>query len=78
MVTLVANDNWLEFTLRYVVDYRRRRRVKDRLFSRILEEVDQSNNRIRLASATFELSNIPRLDVTFSDKTGQVEPHYVP
>lgn len=38
MVTLVANDNWLEFTVRYVVDYRRRRLTKDTLFTRILEE----------------------------------------
>jgi small-conductance mechanosensitive channel len=78
MVTLVANDNWLEFTARYVVDYRRRRWVKDRLFTRILEEVDKSDNRIRLASATFELTNLPRLDFTFSGGKGQVDPHYIP
>ncbi|MEO9250785.1 MAG: mechanosensitive ion channel domain-containing protein [Gemmatimonadaceae bacterium] len=61
MVTLVANDNWLEFTTRYIVDYRRRRFVKDRLFTRILEEVDKSQNRIRLASATFEVVGVPPL-----------------
>ena len=59
MITLAANDNWIEFTARYIVDYRKRRFVKDRLFTRILEEVDKSNNKIRLASATFELVNIP-------------------
>jgi len=61
MVTLVANDNWLEFTTRYIVDYRKRRFVKDRLFTRILEEVDKSDNRIRLASATFEIVGVPPL-----------------
>ncbi len=29
MVTMTCNDNWLEFTVRYIVDYRRRRTVKD-------------------------------------------------
>ncbi len=78
MITLVANDNWIEFTGRYIVDYRKRRFVRDRLFTRILEEVDKSKNKIRLASATFELVNMPRLDVQFSDGKGGVHPHYVP
>jgi small-conductance mechanosensitive channel len=77
-VTMVANDNWLQFTLRYIVDYRRRRSVKDQLFTRILEQVDQSANRIRLASATFEVVNIPRLEVSFADGKGTVRPSYVP
>jgi small-conductance mechanosensitive channel len=78
MVTLAANDNWIEFTARYVVDYRQRRFVKDRLYTRFLEEVDKSGNKIRLASATFELTNIPRLDVRFADGKGVVAPTYVP
>ncbi len=55
MITLRATDNWIEFTVRYVVDYRKRRWMKDHLFTRILEEVDKSGNQIRLASATFEV-----------------------
>lgn len=78
MVTMVANDNWLEFTLRYIVDYRRRRTVKDQLFTRILEEVDTSGDRIRLASATFELVNLPKLDLAFADGKGRVDSSYVP
>ncbi len=54
-VTLQANDNWIEFTLRYVVDYRRRRQVKDRLYTRILEEVDQLGERVAIASTTVQL-----------------------
>ena len=78
MITLAANDNWIEFTVRYIVDYRKRRLVKDRLFTRFLEEVDKSNNQIRLASATFELVNLPRLDIKFTEGTGTVDPRYVP
>ena len=55
MITLRATDNWIEFTVRYVVDYRKRRWMKDYLFTRILEEIDRSGDQIRLASATFEL-----------------------
>jgi len=40
MITLRATDNWIEFTVRYVVDYRKRRWMQDHLFTRILEEVD--------------------------------------
>lgn len=74
MITLVANDNWIEFTARYIVDYRRRRWAKDRLYTRILEEVDKSNDYIRLASATFELVGMPRLDISLHNSDGQDKP----
>jgi small-conductance mechanosensitive channel len=66
MITLRATDNWIEFTVRYVVDYRKRRWMKDHLFTRILEEVDKSGNRIRLASTTFEMVPGSALDVRLS------------
>ncbi len=78
MITLAANDNWIEFTARYIVDYRKRRVTKDRLFTRMLEEVDKSHNRIRLASATFEITNVPRMEFQFSERTGFMDPKYVP
>lgn len=68
MITLRATDNWIEFTVRYVVDYRKRRWMKDHLFTRILEEVDKSENRIRLASATFELVQGSAIDVHVQEK----------
>ena len=66
MITLRATDNWIEFTVRYVVDYRKRRWMKDYLFTRILEEIDKSDNQIRLASATFEMGPGSRIDVRLS------------
>ncbi len=62
-VTLAANDNWLEFTVRYAVDYKRRRATKDRLFSRIVEEIEGSQGQVAFASTTVQLVDIPRLDV---------------
>ena len=38
-----------------------RRRVKDRLSTRFLEEVDKSAGRIRLASTIMEITNLPAL-----------------
>ncbi|MGE0113525.1 MAG: mechanosensitive ion channel family protein [Steroidobacteraceae bacterium] len=78
MVTLAANDNWLEFTARYIVHYRARRMVKDQLFTRILEEVDQSGGNIRLASATMEIVNMPAFDVSMPQGTGTIRSRYIP
>ena len=78
MVTLVADENGLKFTVRYIVDYRHRRAVRDRLFTRILEEVDKSNNRIRLASTTMEIVSLPAFDVSIKDGSGSVQSRYVP
>lgn len=61
MVNIIANDNWVEFTLRYVVDYKSRVGVKDELFILILEKIERSGDEVELASATFELTKIPPL-----------------
>ncbi|WP_456272242.1 mechanosensitive ion channel family protein [Bacillus sp. AK031] len=63
MVPLTANDNWVEFTLRYVAHYRTRRTTKDDLFMKILQEVDESDKKIEFASATFDIVNVPELKV---------------
>ena len=55
LVTMTANDNWLTFTLRYVVNHRHRRIVKDRLFTRLLDSIEASEGKVRLASTTIEL-----------------------
>ena len=55
MVTLAANSNWVEFTLRYVVDYKDRRPTRDRIFTRILDEFAATQGKVQLASTTIEL-----------------------
>jgi len=67
IVTMVANDNWIEFTLRYVVDYKRRRAIKDELFLRILEELDKTDGRVAIASTTVQLVETPVFDVRLSN-----------
>lgn len=56
-VTLVANSNWVEYTLRYVVDYKDRRPTRDRIFTRILEEFAATGERVQFASTTIEMVN---------------------
>ena len=63
MITMIANDNWIEFTIRYVVDYKARRTTKDKLFNSILNEVELHKEKVALASATFHLVETPTIDV---------------
>jgi small-conductance mechanosensitive channel len=63
MLTLVANDNWAEYTLRYVVGYKRRRTTKSELFTKILTEIETTNGAVKMASATFQLVQAPDFNV---------------
>ena len=65
MVTMMANDNWMEFTVRYVVDYKKRRTTKDQLFTRFLEEFDKTGGRAAVASTSTEINLVrtPQFDV---------------
>jgi small-conductance mechanosensitive channel len=70
--TLVANDNWVEFTLRYVVDHRARRITKDHLFTAILAAVEASDGRVSLASATFQVVGMPGLQVKMESTSDEM------
>jgi len=65
-VYLAANDNWIELALRYTVDAKLRRAVYDEPFMYILDAIAESEGRVQLASATFELVAMPALNVQFT------------
>jgi small-conductance mechanosensitive channel len=69
MISVEANDNWVEFTLRYVVDYKFRRTTKNNLFLRLLEEVEKTNGKIKFASATFQLVEAPEIKVSLKKES---------
>ena len=71
-VTVIANDNWIEFTARYVVDYKQRRAVKDQIFTRILEAFEQTGERVTIASTTIQIVEMPAFDVRLGEKTKQL------
>jgi small-conductance mechanosensitive channel len=50
-IALVVNSGSLEFTVSYVVDYVKRTAMQDKLFTKIVEEVANSNGRVEWASS---------------------------
>ncbi len=67
-VFLVLDENWMEFTVRYIVDYKNRRITKDQLFERILREFENSEGRLVLAATSLEIAGIPSLDIRVAEK----------
>ncbi len=58
MVTLQFDENWISFTLRYVVDYKKRRTTKDIIYTRLLEEIDKYDDIIIIATSTLEITTV--------------------
>jgi small-conductance mechanosensitive channel len=58
-VSLAVNAGSLEFSLNYVVDYTSRTAMKTKLFTKIVEEVANSQGRLQWASQTITLTNQP-------------------
>ena len=56
MVTMSFDENWITFTLRYVVDFKKRRTTKDAIFQKALKEINESNKRIEVASTGMEIT----------------------
>jgi len=72
MVTMSFDSNYIEFTLRYIVDYRVRRGTKDKLFTRILTDIEASNGRVQIGSTTVELSDLPPLSLHLNRKNTSI------
>jgi len=60
LLYIVMTDNWIEMTLRYVVDPRERRTVKGKLHFELLQHFEAEAD-ITVASATFEIVGFPPL-----------------
>ncbi|WP_166382570.1 hypothetical protein [Polaribacter sp. 11A2H] len=60
MVSMTFDENWITFTLRYVVDYKSRRGIKSILFDKILTAINASEGKIEVASAGFEITAFPQ------------------
>lgn len=59
MISMSFDENWITFTLRYVVDFKARRGTKDKIFTKILNIINKSDRRIEVASAAFEITEFP-------------------
>lgn len=58
LITLTFDENWITFTVRYVVDYTKRRSTKNLLFTRLLQEIKNYPDIIMIAASTLEVTNI--------------------
>ena len=63
MVTMSFDSNWIEFTLRYVVEYRVRRSTKDKLFTNILAAIEGTGGKVQIASASYQITEFPAVKV---------------
>jgi len=64
---LAMTDNWIELTLRFVVDAQERRKVKDQLHQDLLQHFQAEEN-ISVASMTIEIVGFPQLQVNQRNK----------
>lgn len=62
-LALTLTDNWIQFNLRYIVDYKKRRYTRHLLNDLILRAIAETNGRVLLASATVEIIRVPVLEV---------------
>jgi small-conductance mechanosensitive channel len=59
-VFVTLTDNWINLSVRYISLVRERRPLRDRIFRLIMEEVNGSDGRIRIASETIGITDFPR------------------
>jgi small-conductance mechanosensitive channel len=63
LVTIQLTDNWIEYSVRYVIDYKKRRLTKNQLFRRILEEFEKTDGHVSIGSTTLHIVESPPIDV---------------
>lgn len=69
MVSTSLNDNWVEFTLRYIVHFKKRRKTKSELVLMLLKRIEDSNGQLKLGSSSFNINELPSINVSLNDST---------
>ncbi len=62
-LAITLTDNWVQFNLRYIVNYKKRRITKHELNDSIRKAFESTNGKVILASTTIELVKIPEIKV---------------
>jgi small-conductance mechanosensitive channel len=62
-LAIKLTDNWIEINLRYITDYKRRRNTKNMLFEAIEKAINQTSQKVSIASSTIQLMNYPPNDI---------------
>ncbi|MEQ9186409.1 MAG: mechanosensitive ion channel [Cryomorphaceae bacterium] len=58
MVTMQFDENWVTFTLRYIVDYKLRRATKDRIARLIYQKIQDTDLNVRIAASSLEVTQM--------------------
>lgn len=58
-LAITLTDNWAQFNLRYIVDYKKRRITRHLLHEEIGKRIQATNGKVTLGSTTFEIVKIP-------------------
>ncbi|WP_040253135.1 mechanosensitive ion channel family protein [Psychroserpens mesophilus] len=66
-LAITMTDNWIQFNLRYIVDYKKRRYTKHILNELIGKAIQNTEGKVQLASATFEIVKVPHINVKKED-----------
>jgi small-conductance mechanosensitive channel len=67
-LAITLTDNWIQFNLRYIVNYKKRRITKHILNDKIREEVEKTGDKVILASTTLELIKIPEVKINIKER----------
>ena len=62
-LAITLTDNWIQFNLRYIVDYKKRRMTKHLLHEKIEKAFQDTDGKVLLASATVEIVKIPHINL---------------
>lgn len=62
-LAISLTDNWIQFNLRYIVDFKKRRMTKHILNDLIGKAIENTNGKVMLASTTIELIKVPELKI---------------
>jgi len=60
---MTLTDNWIQFNLRYIVGFKRRRLTKHTLNELIRAAIEKTDNKVILASTTVEVVKFPEKEV---------------
>jgi small-conductance mechanosensitive channel len=63
LITMVFDENWVTFTVRYTVRFDKRRSTRDVLSAKILQRIDASKGAVSIAAAAMEIFPKQPLDV---------------
>jgi len=66
-LAITMTDNWIQFNLRYIVDYKKRRVTKHILSELISKKFEETNGQVVLASTTVEIIRIPTINISEKD-----------